>query len=113
MDERLVLALNEDLHSPLTLAAAIIDKSRDTPKQLQSKVAMLQFLVEKLKQKLWEYGPVTMSVLNLEGIEIRYDVLEHYECAGREADAQRHQLALHQRLGQGHLHPGDRAHHPE
>jgi ankyrin repeat protein len=38
VDERLVLALNEDLHSPLTLAAYIIDKKRDTPDQLAMKV---------------------------------------------------------------------------
>jgi hypothetical protein len=38
VDERLVLALNEDLHSPLTLAACIIDKKSDSPEQLDRKV---------------------------------------------------------------------------
>jgi hypothetical protein len=45
---------------------------------------MLRFLVEKSKEKLWDYGPVTMSIVDLEGIEMQYDVLQRYDGAGRE-----------------------------
>lgn len=84
VDERMVLALNADFHSPLTLAASIIDKKTDSPEVHTRKVEMFRFLVDKMKRKLWDYGPVTMSILNLDGIEIKYDVLQNYECAGRE-----------------------------
>jgi hypothetical protein len=43
VDERLVLALNEDLHSPLTLAAYIIDKKKDSPEQLVLKVSVVYY----------------------------------------------------------------------
>jgi hypothetical protein len=131
VDERLVLALNEDLHSPLTLAAYIIDK-KDSPEQLAlkvrrfllpfptfrlgvwygvrhdmrlsvvtnvasyeltplyvfylSQVSMLTFLVGKARQKLWEYGPTAKSVIDLTGLEIQHDVLQRYDCVGRERD---------------------------
>ena len=84
VDERLVLALNEDFHSPLTLAASIIDKKKDSEEDLLRKVEMFRFLVDKMKVHLWSYGPVSMSILNLDGIEIKYDVLQNYECKGRE-----------------------------
>jgi hypothetical protein len=47
---------------------------------------MLRFLVEKSKEKLWDYGPVTMSIVDLEGIEMQYDVLQRYDCSGREKE---------------------------
>jgi nicotinamidase-related amidase len=86
VEELLVRALNEDLLSPLTFAAQIIDKSKDSEDEMVRKVDMFRYLVEKMKKKLWEYGPVTMSILDLEGIEIKYNVLQHYQCNGREAE---------------------------
>ncbi len=71
LEERLVLALNKDLHSPLTLAASqIVSDPNDT--QTENKIAMLTFLLTHLKKVLWTFGPITCSLLNLEGVEIRH-----------------------------------------
>jgi hypothetical protein len=40
---------------------------------------MFEFLMKRLKVIDWQYGPITMSTFNLEGIEINYPVLERYE----------------------------------
>jgi nicotinamidase/pyrazinamidase len=84
VDERLVLALNEDFHSPLTLAASIINKDKDTPEKNESKVKMFTYLLKKMEQVQWTYGPITMALLDLEGVEIKYNVEEHYQIEGRE-----------------------------
>lgn len=66
------------LNSPLTLAASIINKT-DSENITKKKVEMLEFLMKRLKVIDWQYGPITMSTFNLEGIEINYPILERYE----------------------------------
>jgi hypothetical protein len=72
------------LQSCLNLSLAPVLNLASCLRELQ--VAMLSFLVKKAKQKLWEYGPTAKSVIDLEGIEIQYDVLQRYDCAGREGE---------------------------
>ena len=88
VDERLVLALNEDLHSPLTLAASLIKKagpSEAEQEQCRKRVGMFEFLLGHLKDQLWQFGPVGMALLDLEGVEIKYRLHEKYDLRGREA----------------------------
>jgi nicotinamidase/pyrazinamidase len=92
VDERLVLALNEDFFSPLTLAASIIQKKTDTAKITASRVKMFEFLLLKMKKLLWMYGPVHLSLIDLEGIEINYNVADHYQIEGREEKVQRAEM---------------------
>jgi hypothetical protein len=79
------------LQSCLNLSLAPVFNLASCLRELQ--VAMLSFLVNKAKQKLWEYGPTAKSVIDLEGIEIQYDVLQRYDCAGREGEV--HDKAVH------------------
>ena len=68
MDERLMLALNKDLHSPLTLAASISRKKgidRDN---------IFKSLISSQKKTLWNYGPIRCSELSLDGIETKYNL---------------------------------------
>ena len=53
VDERLTLCLNEDLHSPLTLAAAV-----PAVEDSDTKRKMLEFLLKQLREKRWTFGPV-------------------------------------------------------
>lgn len=67
--ERLSLVLNEDLHSPLTLVAAM------------GNVEMLECLLDEIKEERWRYGPVSVSLVDLEGLEIphsrhRYETVD-------------------------------------
>jgi hypothetical protein len=76
---KFVLALNKDLHSPLTLAASIIDKKIDNDEKLLQKITMLEFLIKKLQHVNWHYGPINLSTVDLTGIEINYPLLSNYE----------------------------------
>ena len=76
---KFVLALNKDLHSPLTLAASIIDKKIDNNEKLLQKITMLEFLIKKLQHVNWHYGPINLSTVDLTGIEINYPLLTNYE----------------------------------
>ena len=40
---------------------------------------MLDFLIKSLVKTNFSYGPVKSSILNLDGVEIIYPVLERYE----------------------------------
>ena len=60
------------------MAASIINKT-DSENITKKKVKMFEFLMKRLKVIDWQYGPITMSTFNLEGIEINYPVLERYE----------------------------------
>lgn len=40
---------------------------------------MLEFLIQRLKVKLWTYGPIKSYTLNLDGVEVDYPILERYE----------------------------------
>lgn len=85
LEERLVVALNRELHSPLTLAASQI-KSSDWEANNEKKIVlndkqidMLKFLLSHLKEEQWVYGPVRCSLLALNGVEIRYDRGEYID----------------------------------
>lgn len=75
LEERFMMVLNEDLHSPLTLAAAMPD-SRDPDKDALSETAkkrMLNFLLNELHSLRWEYGPVRRELVDLAGVEMQFD----------------------------------------
>lgn len=76
---KFVLALNKDLHSPLTLASSIINKQIDSNEKLIHKITMLEFLIKKLQHVNWHYGPINLSTIDLTGIEINYPLLSNYE----------------------------------
>jgi nicotinamidase-related amidase len=92
LDERLVLALNSDLHSPLTLAAAVIcrHESDDTR---EKRILMFQHLLQYNKTPLWTYGAIKVSRIKLEGIEIKYK-LERYQHIPLERFHQPHHAAI-------------------
>ena len=69
LEERLILCLNEDLHSSLTMCAAI-KPTDDLAKQ--SKRKTMEFLLRGLRIPRWSYGPVNVSLLDLEGLETHY-----------------------------------------
>ena len=75
LEERFLMVLNEDLHSPLTLAAAMPD-SRDPDSDDPSETAkkrMLNFLLDELHSLQWEYGPVRRELVDLAGVEMQFD----------------------------------------
>ena len=76
MNERLLLVLNNDLHSPLTLASNIkkVDENEDVTAQ---KLEMLSYLLTKLKTVLWQFGPTQCYEVNLEGLEVKYNLTEY------------------------------------
>mmetsp|Transcript_6116 Transcript_6116/g.8528 ORF Transcript_6116/g.8528 Transcript_6116/m.8528 type:complete len:1586 (-) Transcript_6116:145-4902(-) len=76
MNERLLLVLNNDLHSPLTLAS-VITKDNDSSERVKEQLAMLEYLMSKLKTVLWEYGPIQCSEVNLEGLEVKYNLANY------------------------------------
>ena len=76
VEERLQLVLNNDMHTPLTLAAERIQKYLTKPRMTKA-IEMLGFLIQSQKQASWIYGPVTHTLLDLSGIEQRYD-LDNY-----------------------------------
>ena len=98
LEERFMMVLNEDLHSPLTLAAAMPDprdfdgadeaatspdaawitaiKEETVPdkeKKETKKKTMLRFLLQKLHSLRWEYGPVKRNLVDLAGVEMSFD----------------------------------------
>lgn len=76
LEERLVLSLNEDLHSALTMCAAIRPSGRANF-DMASKKETLLFILKELRVPRWSYGPVTVSLLDLEGVETPYR-RQHY-----------------------------------
>jgi nicotinamidase/pyrazinamidase len=96
VDCKLVLALNRDLHSPLTLTAATMvkpprhdilnsdDDSSDEnnpSNKYHKKVDMFRILLQKLKKRQWSYGPISLYYLTLDGVAMNYKVKERYEVA--------------------------------
>eukprot|EP01035_Chromulina_nebulosa_P032209 gene32209-42999_t len=75
--ERLILALNNDLQSPLTLAAARMRRS-DLPDMVAEKVKMFRFLLDMHKTVLYDYGIVSFVEIDLLGLDVEYD-LKVYE----------------------------------
>ena len=68
LDERLLFALNKDLHSPLTLAASISRQKGDQRDNIFGD------LLSSYKKPLWRYGPIICSLLQLEGLETSYNM---------------------------------------
>ena len=65
LSERLTLVLNSDLHSPLTYAASLGNHT------------MLTFLVDQMKVFRWQYGPVSVSSVDLDGLERPHNLLRY------------------------------------
>jgi hypothetical protein len=74
--DKLVLALNKQLHSPLTLAASLL-RSKDSAvteqqqKNRRKRLSVFQYLVKALSTVAWKYGPVTSESMDLMGALIR------------------------------------------
>ena len=87
LQRRMLLVLNKDFHSPLTLAAEKLDAVQGqeldevTAAAVNKKVDMLAFLLNELKEVVWTYGPVKCSLVSLEGLEFPYDYNEYPELA--------------------------------
>ena len=77
MEERLVLALNIDWHSPLTLAASQIKKN-DIPELMKKKMDILTFILQQHRSVIYDYGLKVLCEINLDGLEIKYD-LNNYD----------------------------------
>ena len=75
LQERLLLVLNHDLHSPLTLSAII--KGSEAPHKKARKLTMLRYLLKKLKTTLWTYGKEQCTEVALEGLEVKYDLSDY------------------------------------
>ena len=76
VQERLILALNNDLQSPLTLAAARMRRS-DLPDMVAEKVKMFRFLLDMHKNVLYDYGIVSFAEIDLLGLDVEYDFQEY------------------------------------
>jgi hypothetical protein len=76
-DERLALAMNDNLHSPITLAGAQLSCD-DSDEWSGKRKSMLRFMIGHLKAPLWTFGPVTKVVVDLDGLECRH-LLHRYE----------------------------------
>lgn len=68
LDERLLVTLNTDMHSPLTLAASI-RREKGTNRENTFKS-----LIASQKKVLWSYGPIKCSEISLDGIETKYNL---------------------------------------
>eukprot|EP01042_Synura_sphagnicola_P000094 gene94-94_t len=73
LEERLLLVLNEDFHSPLTLCAAGLKDSKGTEEEGKKASDMLSFLLSELKSFRWQYGPIRCSLIYLEGIMLPHN----------------------------------------
>ena len=82
---KLVLALNKDLHSPLTLAAFLLkNKTSVVTEQQKSnrhkRLAMFEYLLKALKTVKWKYGPVTNESMDLLGRIVTTSAAILYMC---------------------------------
>ena len=75
---RLVVALNKKMHSPMTLAAKkeVLQDEGDARKAIEekNKVDLLTFLFGQVKEGGWQYGPISSSSMDLEGIHFEHDI---------------------------------------
>ena len=95
-----MMVLNEDLHSPLTLAAAMPDTRDPNSDNLHvtAKKRMMEFLLDQLHSLRWEYGPVRREMVNLAGIETpvdrqKYPRLRHILESGRKTPTMKGAIA--------------------
>jgi len=75
LNERLLLVLNNDLHSLITLASVI--KKEESSQKMTKKLNMLKYLLQKLKSVCWTYGKVQCLEFDLAGLEVKYDLSEY------------------------------------
>jgi len=87
LDERLMFALNKDLHSPLTLAASISRAPGDKRDNI------FKELLAHYKKLLWKYGPICCSDLSMEGVETSYN-MDRFEPERPTASAVRSESAI-------------------
>ena len=87
IDERLLLVLNNNLQSPLTLAAALSNKITPTVNK-QSRLQMMKTVMVSTnnKIKLWNYGPIACFDIIMNGVDIDYDLKEYKSCVSSEVD---------------------------
>lgn len=86
--QRMVLVLNEDFHSPLTLAAAGVRKGneKETEDEKSARKSMFTFMINRMKRKEWDYGKISCSWIHLEGLDLphnykKYNIeIEHIYC---------------------------------
>ena len=78
VDERLLLVLNNDYFSPLTLATYLSGKVTSTVTK-QDRIGMIKTVLSSTnsKTKLWSFGPLVCSNINLRGIDIQYDFSDY------------------------------------
>eukprot|EP01038_Epipyxis_sp_PR26KG_P006892 gene6892-9444_t len=74
LGERLLNVLNKDLHSPLTLAAVLTKKTDG--------IHMLETVINSNLTVHWKYGPKRCTNVNLEGLDIAYDIENGYQFVG-------------------------------
>ena len=81
IDERLLLVLNNNLQSPLTLAAALSNKTTATVNK-ESRLQMMKTVMVSTnnKIKLWNYGPIACFDIIMNGVDIDYDLREYSSC---------------------------------
>lgn len=86
VDERLLLVLNNDLFTPLTLAASLSNKVTTTVTQ-KCRMRMIKTVLSSsnCKSLLWSFGPLTCSDVNLRGIDMNYR-LEDYDMPVTDAE---------------------------
>ena len=89
LNERLVRVLNNELHSPLTLAASLIKENDGDSKMIE----MFKFLIVQQTETHWEYGPMQYSLANLTGVDVPYNV-EAYE-KEKELEARLETVPMH------------------
>ena len=78
MEECLLLVLNKDYHSPLTLAAALLDKKNISHTSMSKRIEIFKYLLKSIKVLIWKFGPIECSEINLQGLEIKFR-LSHYK----------------------------------
>lgn len=93
MEERLVLALNIDWHSPLTLAASQIKRS-DIPEVMEKKMKMLTFILQEHRKVIYDYGLKVLCEINLDGLEIKYNLNNYDMTPAQRKTRHKHRSAL-------------------
>ena len=78
LEERMLLVLNSELLSPLTLAAKLSRTETDTVKCKQ-RIEMINIVLSSASTKvlLWKYGPVSNYHVDLNGLDIEYDLAQY------------------------------------
>ena len=93
MEERLVLALNVDWHSPLTLAASQIKRS-DIPAVMDKKIKMLTYILQEHRKIIYDYGLKVLCEINLDGLEIKYNLSNYDMTPAQRKTRHKHRSAI-------------------